>query len=52
MKMPVERPTEHMCPACNGTGMALAKPPARPGVRIYAQCKECLGKGRVIGVNR
>ena len=26
-----------------------AKPAARPGVRIYATCKECKGKGRVAG---
>jgi DnaJ-class molecular chaperone len=48
MKKPVERPIERPCPACNGTGMALAKPPVRPGVRIFAQCKECGGKGRII----
>jgi DnaJ-class molecular chaperone len=46
MKKP--RPIERPCPACNGTGMAPTKPPARPGVRIYAACKECKGKGRII----
>jgi DnaJ-class molecular chaperone len=48
MKKPIERPIERPCPACNGTGLAPTKPPARPGVRIYAQCKECGGKGRII----
>ena len=33
--------------ACNGTCMAPAKPPDRPGVRVFATCKECKGKGRV-----
>ena len=48
MKKPINRPIERPCPACNGTGLAPAKPPARSGARIYAQCKECLGKGRII----
>jgi DnaJ-class molecular chaperone len=47
MKKPIEPPIERPCPACNGTGLAPTKPPARPGVRIFAQCKECGGKGRV-----
>jgi hypothetical protein len=47
MKKPVLPPIERPCPACNGTGLAPAKPSAPPGVRIYAQCKECLGKGRI-----
>jgi DnaJ-class molecular chaperone len=47
MKKP-ERPIEHACPACEGTGFATATPSTRPNVRIYPpNCKECHGKGRV-----
>ena len=55
MKKPVDRPIEHVCKACNGTGVELAKQAQRPGVRVYPpRCAECLGKGRVAdpGVNR
>lgn len=49
MKKPVINPSERNCPECMGTGFAVVKHPTRPGVRIYEQCKECLGKGRVAG---
>ena len=43
--------TKHNCPDCKGTGFEMVKQPTRPGVRVYpAQCKGCLGKGRVAGL--
>jgi DnaJ-class molecular chaperone len=46
--MKKRRPSEHDCPACNGTGFPEVVQPTQPGVRIYpAQCKECHGKGRI-----
>jgi DnaJ-class molecular chaperone len=41
-------PTEHKCPACNGTGFPMIRQPVQPGRKIYpAQCKKCAGKGRI-----
>jgi DnaJ-class molecular chaperone len=41
-------PTEKRCTACNGTGHLEMVKPAKPNVRIYpAQCRVCLGKGRI-----
>ncbi len=49
MKKFLAVPTEHDCPACNGTGFPAVVQPVRPGFRIYpVQCKECLGKGRIL----
>jgi hypothetical protein len=47
MKKPVFNPSER--PARNVWTLALrwVKHPTRPGVRIYQECKECLGKGKV-----
>jgi DnaJ-class molecular chaperone len=47
MKKPVVNPPERRCPECMGTGFAVVKHPRRPGVRIYQECKECHGKGKV-----
>jgi hypothetical protein len=47
MKTPVVNPLEHKCPERMGTGFTMAEHPTRPGVRIYQECKECRGKGRV-----
>jgi hypothetical protein len=48
MKKRVLRRIERSCTACNGTGIAPVKQPARPGVRVYPpRCAKCLGKGRV-----
>jgi DnaJ-class molecular chaperone len=47
MKKP-ERPLEHACPACEGTGLTTTKPSTRLGVRIYPpSCKACEGKGKI-----
>jgi hypothetical protein len=43
-----ERPIERPCRACRGTGLAPAKQPKRPGVRVYPpRCAECFGKGKI-----
>jgi DnaJ-class molecular chaperone len=48
MKEPAAKPTEHKCPACNGTGYRVVTQPAQPNRKIYpAPCKECGGKGRI-----
>jgi DnaJ-class molecular chaperone len=48
MKKPFTKPTEHKCPACNGTGYPVVTRPVRPGRKIYpAPCKKCGGKGRI-----
>src|SRR3979490_1345445 len=48
MKKPSTKPTEHKCPACNGTGYPVVTRPVRPGRKIYpAPCKKCGGKGRI-----
>jgi DnaJ-class molecular chaperone len=47
MKKPVVNLLEHKCPECMGTGFTMVKHPTRPGVKIYQECKECHGKGRV-----
>jgi DnaJ-class molecular chaperone len=40
--------SEHMCPACNGTGFPVVMQPVQPGRRIYpVQCKACAGKGKI-----
>jgi hypothetical protein len=42
------RPIERPCRTCRGTGLAPAKQPKRPGVRVYPpRCAECLGKGKI-----
>ena len=44
------KPTEHKCPECNGTGFPMVMQPVKPGRRIYPiQCKNCGGKGRIVG---
>jgi hypothetical protein len=35
MKKPSADPTEHKCPACNGTGYLVVTQPAQPGRKIY-----------------
>ena len=41
------KPTEHKCPACNGTGFPTVIQPVEPGRKIYpVRCKICCGKGR------
>ncbi len=48
MKKPPAKPTEHKCPACNGTGYPVVMQPVQPGRKIYpAPFKECGGKGRI-----
>jgi DnaJ-class molecular chaperone len=48
MKKPSMKPTEHECPACNGTGFPVVMQPVQPGRKIYpVQCKNCAGKGRI-----
>lgn len=48
MKKPSMKPTEHECPACNGTGFPVVMQPVQPGRKIYpVQCKNCDGKGRI-----
>jgi DnaJ-class molecular chaperone len=48
MKKPAAKPTEHKCPACNGTGFPAVAQPVRPGRKIYpVRCKKCAGKGRI-----
>ena len=47
MKKPVVNQAERICPECMGTGFTRADHSTRPGVKIYQQCKECKGKGRV-----
>jgi DnaJ-class molecular chaperone len=47
MKKPIIKPPERECPQCAGSGFAVAKDPSRPEIRIYQDCKECLGKGRI-----
>jgi DnaJ-class molecular chaperone len=48
MKEPAANPTEHKCPACNGTGYPVVTQPVQLGRKIYpAPCKECGGKGRI-----
>ena len=47
MKKQAEKPVEHKCPACDGTGFPAVTKPMQPGRRIYpAPCKQCGGKGR------
>jgi DnaJ-class molecular chaperone len=46
MKKPIVNP-ERNCPECMGSGFTMADHPTHPGVKIYQQCKECKGKGRV-----
>jgi DnaJ-class molecular chaperone len=42
------KPTEHKCPACNGTGFPEVTQPSQPGRKIYpVPCKSCGGKGRI-----
>jgi DnaJ-class molecular chaperone len=48
MKRSSANPTEHKCPACNGTGFPAVMQPAQPERRIYPEpCKKCGGKGRI-----
>jgi DnaJ-class molecular chaperone len=47
MKKPITTPLEYKCPECMGAGYASIAHPRRPGVRIYTECKECKGKGRI-----
>jgi DnaJ-class molecular chaperone len=48
MKKPSMKPTEHECPACNGTGFPVVMQPVQPGRKIYpVQCMNCAGKGRI-----
>jgi transcription elongation factor Elf1 len=48
MRKPSVKPTEHKCPACNGTGFPMVMQPVKPSSRIYpVQCKNCGGKGRI-----
>jgi DnaJ-class molecular chaperone len=48
MKTPREVLTEVICPACDGAGIEKVMQPTEPGRKIYpANCKECLGKGRL-----
>jgi DnaJ-class molecular chaperone len=48
MKKLSPNPTEHKCPACNGTGFPTVMQPVRPRRKIYpAQYKKCTGKGRI-----
>jgi len=48
MKKPSVKPTEHECPACNGTGFPKVMQPVQPGRKIYpVQCNTCSGKGRI-----
>jgi DnaJ-class molecular chaperone len=48
------KPTEHKCPACDGTGFPTVKQPVKPSRKIYpVQCKNCGGKGRIaVAANR
>jgi hypothetical protein len=34
-------------PGMYGNRITMANHPTRPGVKIYQQCKECKGKGRI-----
>jgi DnaJ-class molecular chaperone len=48
MKKPSVKPTEHECPACNGTGFPVVMQPVQPDRKIYpVQCVSCSGKGRI-----
>jgi DnaJ-class molecular chaperone len=48
MKKRAANPTEQKCPACNGTGFAVAEQPTQPSRRIYPPpCRKCGGKGRI-----
>jgi DnaJ-class molecular chaperone len=50
MRKPSVKPTEHKCPACKGTGFPTVKQPLEPSRKIYpVQCKNCGGKGRIVG---
>jgi hypothetical protein len=39
---------ERDCPESMAGGYTVALHPTRPGVKIYKECKECRGKGRVV----
>ena len=52
MKKPVINPPERDCPECMGTGFVMVKHPTRPGVKIYLECKECLGKDSIFAAIR
>jgi DnaJ-class molecular chaperone len=52
MKKPIVNQPERNCPECMGTGFTMANHPTRPSVKIYQQCKECEGKGRVAALLR
>jgi transcription elongation factor Elf1 len=50
MRKPSVKPTEHKCPACNGTGFPTVMQPVKPSHKIYPiKCKNCGGKGRIAG---
>jgi DnaJ-class molecular chaperone len=47
MKKQVEKPIEHKCSACGGTGFPVVTKPTQPGRRIFpGPYKHCGGKGR------
>ena len=47
MKKLMIKPSERNCPECMGAGFTMVDHPTRVGVKIYRECKECRGKGRV-----
>ena len=50
MKNQSEKPAEHKCPKCNGTGFPVVAQPLRPDRKIYpVRCENCGGKGRITG---